>query len=94
MILSLQLQIHLPQSQSLKQKRSVVKSLKDRLRLKFNVSVAEIADLDKWQLATLEIAMTANDQAFLEGQVEKVNAFVDREIAGSGFVTSREMSLG
>ncbi|MBL8222124.1 MAG: DUF503 domain-containing protein, partial [Bryobacterales bacterium] len=45
----LTLELHLPDSHSLKDKRSVVKGLKDRLRHRFNVSVAEIGGHDTWQ---------------------------------------------
>ena len=93
MIASLQIQLHIPQSQSLKDKRRVIKSLKDRLRQKFNVSVAETADLDKWQASTIEIAMVSNDQIHLETQIEKINEFIERVLAGDGFVTAREVTL-
>ena len=93
MIASLHLQIHLPQSQSLKQKRTVIKSLKDRLRNKFNISVAEVGELGKWQLCDLELVMTSNDQSHMQEQIQKINDFVDQVLAGDGFVTSREMSM-
>jgi uncharacterized protein len=48
-------------SQSLKDKRQVLLSLKDRLRQKFNLSVAEINDQDLWQKAVLAFACVAND---------------------------------
>jgi uncharacterized protein YlxP (DUF503 family) len=49
------IELHLPGSQSLKAKRQVLLSLKDRLREKFNVSVAEVAEHDRWQKAVLGI---------------------------------------
>ena len=48
-------------SQSLKDKRRVLLSLKDQLRQKFNLSVAEIGDQDLWQKAVLALACVAND---------------------------------
>ena len=48
--------IHLPYSRSLKDKRKVVKSLKDRLRARHNISVAEVDSQDLWQRAVLGIA--------------------------------------
>ena len=48
----LQVEMHLPNTHSLKDKRSVVKSLKDQLRGRFNVAVAELAADEKWQRAT------------------------------------------
>ena len=53
------LRLHLPGSRSLKDKRKVVVSLCDRLRRRFRVSVAEIADLDLWDATTLGVACVA-----------------------------------
>lgn len=88
----LQVQIHIPHSQSLKDKRSVIRSLKARLRNQFNVSVAEVDDLDKWQIATLAIVMVSNDASYLEVQFEKIAQFIESTIAGEGLVTSRELT--
>jgi uncharacterized protein YlxP (DUF503 family) len=55
-------ELYLPESQSLKDKRQVLLSLKDRLRDKFNVSVAEVGNQDLWQRAILGMACVANEQ--------------------------------
>lgn len=57
---------------SLKDKRRVVKSIKDRLGARHNVSIAEIADLDQRQTATLGLAMIANDARFVESTLSKI----------------------
>ena len=57
---------------SLKDKRRVTKSLKDRLAAKHNVSVAEIDDLDHRQAATLGVAMISNDARFVESSLNKI----------------------
>lgn len=57
---------------SLKDKRRVTKSLKDRLAARHNVSVAEIADLDRRQAATLGFAMIANESRFVESALSKI----------------------
>ena len=93
MIADLQLTIHLPQSQSLKQKRSIIKSLKERLKNAFNVSVAEVGSMDKWQICELDIVMVSSDHQHLQGQFEKINAFVDGILAANGYVTSRELNF-
>ena len=54
--------IHIPNSLTLKDKRSVIRSLKDRLRHKFNVSVAEVENEELWQKAALGIACVSNDK--------------------------------
>lgn len=66
---------------SLKEKRKVLKSMKDRL-MRMNLSVSEVDDNDKWQAATLGMALVSNDAAFL-------NSIMDRiihEIEGNGDV--------
>jgi uncharacterized protein YlxP (DUF503 family) len=64
-VLSCQVQVYLPESRSLKDKRQVVTSLKERIRGRFNVSVAEVDHHDLWQRATLGFAAvsTAMDHA-------------------------------
>jgi len=54
-------ELFLPESQSLKDKRQVLLSLKDRLREKFNLSVAEVDGQDLWQKAVLGLACVANE---------------------------------
>lgn len=57
---------------SLKDKRRVTKSLKDRLSHRHNVSVAEIDDLDHRQAATIGVAMISNDERFVESALSKI----------------------
>ena len=57
---------------SLKDKRRVVKSLKDRLGARHNISIAEIDDLDRRQAATLGIALIANEPRFVESSLSKI----------------------
>jgi uncharacterized protein YlxP (DUF503 family) len=57
---------------SLKDKRRVTRSVKDRLRNKHNVSVAEVDDLDHRQAATLGIAMIGNEIPFLQSALNKI----------------------
>lgn len=58
-------ELYLPNGHSLKEKRQVLLSLKDRLRDKFNVSVAEVGDQELWQKAVLGIACVANDRGYV-----------------------------
>ena len=58
---TLRVRLLLRQARSLKDKRQVVKSVKDRLANDFNVSVAEIEELDNRQLAVLGFAMVSNE---------------------------------
>jgi uncharacterized protein YlxP (DUF503 family) len=55
----------IPDSHSLKEKRQVVRSILDRIRSRFNVSACEADHLDEWQRATLAFAIVANDKDFV-----------------------------
>lgn len=59
-------------ARSLKDKRRVTRSLKDRLSARHNISIAEIDDLDHRQAATFGLAMVANDARFVESALHKI----------------------
>jgi hypothetical protein len=63
---TLRIVLHIPQSRSLKSKRQVLNQIKDKLRNKFNISLAEIDDNDLWQRATLGVAAVTNSHQHLE----------------------------
>lgn len=73
----LTLEIRLPESHSLKDKRHTVRGLKDRLRGKFNVAVAEIAYQDLWQRALVSAVTVSGDHA----RAEQLMQLVEREAA-------------
>ena len=64
--------IYLAEGSSLKDKRQVLKSLIETTRQKFNVSVAEVGDLDLWRKATLGIAVVSNDSAHCNRVLDKL----------------------
>jgi uncharacterized protein YlxP (DUF503 family) len=66
------IEMHIPESGSLKTKRHTLKSLKDRIRNKFNVSVAEIDHNDLWQKASLAVAAVSNDKTYLNQTLDHV----------------------
>ena len=68
----LQLELRISESQSLKEKRMVLKSLKDRLRQKFNISISEIGLQDKWQGALIGIASIGTDKGYVNGLLSSV----------------------
>ncbi|MGA2717088.1 MAG: DUF503 domain-containing protein [Bryobacteraceae bacterium] len=72
------LELRIEQAHSLKEKRHVVKSLKERLRRKFNVSVSEIDDMDLHNSAVLAVAIVSPSRSF----AEKVLQAVEREATG------------
>jgi uncharacterized protein YlxP (DUF503 family) len=73
-----QLTMRLPGKSSLKEKRAVVRSLTARLRSKFNVSVAEVGDNDRWQIATIGVTCVSNDAVHARQMLDEVVAFVAR----------------
>ena len=68
----LQLQILVPDAMSLKDKRRAVKSLKDRIAHRFNVSVAEVGLLDSLRQSELGVALVTNDATFTESCLSKI----------------------
>jgi uncharacterized protein YlxP (DUF503 family) len=82
----LTLEIHIPDSHSLKDKRQVLRSLKDRLRGRFNVAVAELDHQESWQRAQVGIVSLSNDAAHLEQSLRAVlneaEAILGRDLAG------------
>lgn len=76
------IQIHLPGVSSLKEKRQVLRSLKDRLRQHYNVSVAEVDHQDLWQRATLGIVGIASARVPLEQTFASIQGEVERRVPG------------
>jgi uncharacterized protein len=81
----LTLEIHLPESHSLKDKRQVLRSLKDRLRGKFNVAVAELDGQDSWQRAVVGIVSLSNNAGHLEQSLRTVLE-VSEELLGRDLI--------
>ena len=67
----LTLEIHIPEAHSLKDKRQVVRSLKDRLRAHFNVAVAELDGQDTWQRSVIGVVSVSSDEQYLQGALQK-----------------------
>ncbi|MBI3011335.1 MAG: DUF503 domain-containing protein [Candidatus Omnitrophica bacterium] len=72
----LQVEVHLPRSHSLKEKRSILKSLRDQLRGRFNVAVAELEANEMWQRATLGVSTVGENRAHVEGLLRHVTAWL------------------
>lgn len=70
--------LQVPGSESLKDKRRVIRSIVSRVRNQFNVSIAEVDHQDSWQLATLAVACVATDQRYAEGLLQRTVDFVER----------------
>ncbi|NQU09968.1 DUF503 domain-containing protein [bacterium] len=73
----LQLDLGIPGADSLKAKRTVLRSLKDRVRQKFNVSIAEVDDNDQWQRGALAVVVVANDRRFANQILSKTAEYAE-----------------
>ncbi|MCS7192078.1 MAG: DUF503 domain-containing protein [Armatimonadetes bacterium] len=67
----------IPDSHSLKEKRQVIKSILDRVRSRFNVSACEADHLDDWQRATLAFAVISNDKKFVHECLMRIAGLVE-----------------
>ena len=71
--------LHFPDARSLKQKRSVLKSLTSKIRQKFNVSVSELDAHDFWKKAIVGVAVVSGDSTFANQVLNKVVELVEME---------------
>lgn len=81
-------ELFLPESQSLKDKRQVLLSLKDRLREKFNLSIAEVDGQDLWQKAVLGLACVANEGRYVNQVLDQALNLI-RSVPAVEIVESR-----
>lgn len=68
--------ISLPDAHSLKDKRQVIRSLKDRILGKMNVSVAEVGKQDKWQISELAFVTVAADSEIVQSRISEISSFI------------------
>lgn len=85
------IRFHLHGNRSLKEKRRVANAVRDRLKNKFNVSIAEVDDQDRWQSLRLGFAAVGSDAKYLEGLMEKLLHAV--EVMNLAEVTGQEVRL-
>ena len=76
---TMSVEILIPESTSLKSKRTVMKSLKDRIKKNFNVSIGEVGELDKWQRGSLAVAAIGSDAGYINGVLDRVLDFIRQE---------------
>jgi hypothetical protein len=75
-------ELHLPAVGSLKGKRHVLKGLKEKLRHRFEISVAEVDHLDSWQRATLAVACVSGDSRHANEVISKALDFIEGNVEG------------
>lgn len=70
--------LHLPENHDLKGKRQVLRSIKDRVRHRFNVSIAEVEENDHWQRAVLGIACVSNEARYVNEVLSQVVEYIQQ----------------
>jgi uncharacterized protein YlxP (DUF503 family) len=86
----LTVELHVYEAQSLKDKRMVLRRVKDRLK-KFNVAVSEVAHQDRWQRAALAVVTVSTDQAHVDRELAGVASEIER--VEPGLVTRTEIEF-
>jgi uncharacterized protein len=87
----LRLRLVIPAARSLKEKRHALRRIIDRVRARYNVSIAEVGDNDIWQRAVVGVTAVANDHSFVNEVLDKVVR--DVEMLGVADLVSREMEI-
>ncbi len=77
-IAKLTIELEVPHAQSLKDRRQVVRSIKDKLRHSFNLSIAELDDGIVWNRATLGIAAISGSSSYLTAQIQQIDRAAHR----------------
>ncbi len=85
------IELHLPEVDSLKAKRHVIKGLKERVRARVEVAVAEVDHQDTWQRVTLSVACVSDDPRHANEVVSKAMDFIEANVDGHVIDMSVEM---
>ena len=83
-VATLTIELGIEHAQSIKDRRQAVRSLKDKLRHNFNISVAELDEAHVWNRATLGVAAISKSSAYLAGQLREVEEAARRLAVGLG----------
>ena len=87
----LRLSFHIPHARSLKDKRRVVQKIRDRIRNRFDVSVAEVAAQDQWQRAVFGVSGVSGESRVCDSVLEQVAR--SAELSEDAQLTDRETEL-
>jgi uncharacterized protein YlxP (DUF503 family) len=74
--------MHFPQAQSLKDKRQALHRIKDRVRAKHNVAVAEVDFQDKWQRSRIGLVTISNDRGLLDNTFNRIRTDIETMVQG------------
>jgi len=82
-ILYMELEFYIPFAHSLKEKRSFIKSLKEKLKNKFNIAIAEIDHMDSWQKSLIGIVSISNSRQNLDKLASKILSYIENYFPGT-----------
>ncbi len=85
------MRIHLYGVGSLKEKRHIVKSVIERVKARFNVSIAEVGEMDKWQIAEVGFSCVSNSRRHVDEILNNVIKFMERD--GRFEISSQEVEI-
>ncbi|MFZ0449292.1 MAG: DUF503 domain-containing protein [Desulfatiglandaceae bacterium] len=74
---SLKIEFHLPENHSLKGKRKIVRSMVDKVKARYNVSIAEVGSNDRWQKIELGVSAVGNDRRHIDSSLNHVLGFLE-----------------
>jgi uncharacterized protein YlxP (DUF503 family) len=77
-VAKLTVELSIPHAQSIKDRRQVVRSIKDKLRHGFNISIAELDDATLWNRATLGLVAISGSSPYLTGQMQELDDALHR----------------
>lgn len=89
----IQLRLYIPHARSLKDRRAVLRRAVDRVRARLPVSIAEVGDTSRWQVATLAASVVSSDAAVARDVLDKVASVVESACAGDALVTERDAQV-
>jgi uncharacterized protein YlxP (DUF503 family) len=75
-VATVEFHVYIPGIRSLKEKRSVIRSIIQKIQNKFNVSISEIDKLDDWNEAILMCAHVSNNKKFSQSYMQKINSYI------------------
>lgn len=79
-VLRMEIRLRLYAADSLKEKRYVLRSLKDRLRNRFNVAVAETGSQDEWRVIELGLTSVGSDRGVVDAELDSITRFLDQDV--------------
>jgi len=88
---TLVVELYIPEAHTLKEKRSVVKSVVSRTRDRFNVSVAEVDHHDLWQRAEIAIVLVSVSHTEVERKLETILSFIQSLVSGDVISVRKEV---